>query len=157
VEVYLNLCSVIRQSLDKYILDAQMTCRNFQVLRVLESTLRLKAEADSSSRGQKDFICREEKRKAAWGHAAGPGNQWSHGSGWKLSFYSLFFFIARRQRCLSGANRCFLGRRSVSLANYHLLGPPEVCPSRNTGDRAMSKRASSLTSRAYGSLHFSII
>jgi hypothetical protein len=26
----------------------------------------MKAEADSSSRGQKDFICREEKRKAAW-------------------------------------------------------------------------------------------
>jgi hypothetical protein len=27
----------------------------------------LKAEADFSSRGQNDFICREEKRKAAWG------------------------------------------------------------------------------------------
>jgi hypothetical protein len=25
-----------------------------------------------SSRVQKDFICREEKRKVAWGHAAGP-------------------------------------------------------------------------------------
>jgi hypothetical protein len=31
----------------------------------------LKAEVDSSSRGQKDFIHREEKREAAWGHAAG--------------------------------------------------------------------------------------
>jgi hypothetical protein len=28
--------------------------------------------------------------------------------------------IDRGQRCLSGANRCFLERRSVSLANYHL-------------------------------------
>jgi hypothetical protein len=67
-----------------------MTCRNFQVLTVLESTLRLKAEVDSSSRGQKDFICREEKRKTAWGHAVGPRNQCSHGSGWKLGFYDLF-------------------------------------------------------------------
>jgi hypothetical protein len=36
------------------------------VLRVLEPALRMKAQADSSSRGRKDFICREEKRKAAW-------------------------------------------------------------------------------------------
>jgi hypothetical protein len=42
-----------------------MTYRNFAVFRVLGSTLRLKAEVDSSRRGQKDFICREEKRKAA--------------------------------------------------------------------------------------------
>jgi hypothetical protein len=34
------------------------------------------------------------------------------------------FFIAQGWRCLSGANRSFLGRRSISLANYHLLGPP---------------------------------
>jgi hypothetical protein len=54
--------------------DTQMTCRNFQLLRVLGSTLRRKAEVDSSSRGEKDSICREEKTKAAWGHAAGPGN-----------------------------------------------------------------------------------
>jgi hypothetical protein len=26
----------------------------------------MKAQVDSSSRGQKDFICREEKRKTAW-------------------------------------------------------------------------------------------
>jgi hypothetical protein len=54
--------------------EAQMTCRNFQVFRVLGSTLRMKAQADSSSRSQKDFICREEKRKAAWGHAGGLRN-----------------------------------------------------------------------------------
>jgi hypothetical protein len=35
------------------------------VLRVLESALRMKAQTDSS-RGRKDFICREEKRKTAW-------------------------------------------------------------------------------------------
>jgi hypothetical protein len=37
-----------------------MTRRNFQLLRVLGSALRLKAEAGLSSRDQKDFICREE-------------------------------------------------------------------------------------------------
>jgi hypothetical protein len=52
----------------------------------------MKAQADSSSRGQKDLICREEKRKAAWGHAGGPRNQWSHGSGWKLFFIPSFVF-----------------------------------------------------------------
>jgi hypothetical protein len=50
----------------------------------------LKAEVDLSSRGQKYFICREGKRKAAWGHVGGPRDWWSHGSGWKLGFYSLF-------------------------------------------------------------------
>jgi hypothetical protein len=56
------------------------------IFGVLGSALRLKAEAISSSKGQKVFICREEKRKAAWGHGAGPRNQWFCGSG----FYSLF-------------------------------------------------------------------
>jgi hypothetical protein len=40
--------------------------QEFQVLRVLEPMLRMKAQVDSSSRGQKDFICREEQRKTAW-------------------------------------------------------------------------------------------
>jgi hypothetical protein len=35
------------------------------MLRVLEPTLRMKAQTDSSSRGWKDFICREEKRNTA--------------------------------------------------------------------------------------------
>jgi hypothetical protein len=40
-----------------------MTCAEFQVLRDLEPTLRMKAQTDSNSRGRKDFICREEKRR----------------------------------------------------------------------------------------------
>jgi hypothetical protein len=40
------------------------------------------------------------------------------------------FFIAWGQKCLSGAKRHFLGRRNVSLVNYHLLGPPVVHPLR---------------------------
>jgi hypothetical protein len=44
--------------------DTQMTHRNFHLLRVLGSALRLKAEVDLSSRGHKDLFV--EKRKAAW-------------------------------------------------------------------------------------------
>jgi hypothetical protein len=44
-----------------------------------------------------------------------------------IGFYSLFP-IAWGQRCLSGADRGFLGRRGVSLITYHLLGPPAVHP-----------------------------
>jgi hypothetical protein len=51
--------------------DAQMTSRNFQLLRVPGFTLRMKAQADSSSKDQRDFICREEKRKDAWGACSG--------------------------------------------------------------------------------------
>jgi hypothetical protein len=40
--------------------------QEFQVLRVLEPALRMKAQADSNSKGWKDFICKEEKRKTAW-------------------------------------------------------------------------------------------
>jgi hypothetical protein len=39
--------------------DARMTLEEFQVLRVLEPALRMKAQADSNSRGRKDFICGE--------------------------------------------------------------------------------------------------
>jgi hypothetical protein len=57
------------------------------------------------------------------GNAGGPGNRWSRGSGWGLGFIA-FFCIAWEQRCLSGADRGFLGRRGVSLITYHLLGSP---------------------------------
>jgi hypothetical protein len=40
-----------------------------------------------------------------------------------------FLSIAWGQRCLSGAERSFLGRRGVSLTTYHLLGPLAICPS----------------------------
>jgi hypothetical protein len=43
------------------------------MFRVLEPALGIKAQADSSSKGQKDFICREEKRKTAlWGMQGDP-------------------------------------------------------------------------------------
>jgi hypothetical protein len=91
-----------------------MACRHFQVFRVLGSTLRMKAQVDSSKRGQKDFICREEKRKAAWGHAGGPGNWWSHGSGWKLGFYSPFLYcLMVEMSCrFPGKEKCLLGQLS---------------------------------------------
>jgi hypothetical protein len=77
-------------SCDFNVTMASVIHRNFQLLRVLGSTLRLKARVDSHSRGQKDFICREEKRKTAWGNAVGPRNRWSRGSGWKLGFIAFF-------------------------------------------------------------------
>jgi hypothetical protein len=55
------------------------------VLRVLEPSLRMKAQAVSNSRGQKDFICKEEKRKTAYwrmqgdtetGDPVGQGGEW---------------------------------------------------------------------------------
>jgi hypothetical protein len=75
------------------------------VFRALGSTLRMKAQVDSSSRSQKDFICREEKG-------------WSHGSDWKLSFYSLFLncpSVAMSLRCTQkfpGKEKCFLSQLS---------------------------------------------
>jgi hypothetical protein len=87
----------------------------------------MKSQVNFSSRDGKIFICREERRKAAWGHAGGSRNQWSHGSGWKLGFYNLF--VLPKGRDVSQVQINFLGRRSVSLANYQLLGPSAVCPS----------------------------
>jgi hypothetical protein len=52
--------------------------QEFQVLRVLEPALRMKAQTDSNSTDRKDFICREfscrkEKRKTAyWGMQGDP-------------------------------------------------------------------------------------
>jgi hypothetical protein len=52
--------------------------QEFQELRVLKPALRMKAQTDSNSRGQKDFICREfswrkKKRKTAyWGMQGDP-------------------------------------------------------------------------------------
>jgi hypothetical protein len=98
--------------------DAQMTCRNSQVFRVLGSTLGMKAaRADSSSRCWKDLICREEKRKAAWRHAWGPRNWWACGSGWKLGFYSFFYCLRVEMslRCTQkfpGKKKCLLRQLS---------------------------------------------
>jgi hypothetical protein len=61
------------------------------MLSVLEPALRMKAQTDTNSRGQKDFICREfswrkEKRKTAYcrmqgvpetGDPVGQGGEWS--------------------------------------------------------------------------------
>jgi hypothetical protein len=100
------------------------------VLRVLEPSLRMKAQADSNSRGWKDFICREEKRRERL-HSGECRGTWKPEIPWVglgIGFNSLFC-IAWGQRCLSGADRGFLGRKDVSLTTYHLLGPPAVCPS----------------------------
>jgi hypothetical protein len=66
--------------------------QEFQVLRVLEPSLRTKAQADYNSRGWKDvicreFICRKEKRKTAyWGMQGDPetGDPMGQGGEWVL-------------------------------------------------------------------------
>jgi hypothetical protein len=54
----------------------------------------MKVQADSSSRGQKDFICREEKRKTAWwGMQQDPETGGPMGQGGGLGFIA-FLCIA---------------------------------------------------------------
>jgi hypothetical protein len=48
--------------------------QEFQVLSVLEPALRMKAQIDPNSRGQKNFIYREEK-DCILENAGGPGKQ----------------------------------------------------------------------------------
>jgi hypothetical protein len=61
--------------------------QEFQVFWVLELALRMKAQAESSSRGQKDFICREEKRRIHGESCRETQKlvvQWGHGGDWVL-------------------------------------------------------------------------
>jgi hypothetical protein len=61
------------------------------VLRVLEPALMMKAQVDSNSRGQKDFICREEKRKTAyWRMQGDPETGDPLGQCWGLGFIAFF-------------------------------------------------------------------
>jgi hypothetical protein len=66
------------------------------MLRVLEPALRMKAQTDSNSRGQKDFICREfscrkEKRKTAyWGMQGDPETSDPVGQGGEWGFIGFF-------------------------------------------------------------------
>jgi hypothetical protein len=70
--------------------------QEFQVLRVLEPALRMKAQADSDSRGRKDFICREfswrkEKRRSAyWGMQGDPEISDPVGQGGEWGFIAFF-------------------------------------------------------------------
>jgi hypothetical protein len=75
-----------------------------------------------------NLVGEREEKDCILENAGGPGNRWSQGSGWGVGFIA-YFCIAWWQRCLSDANRHFLGKRSVSLTTYGLLGPPAVCPS----------------------------
>jgi hypothetical protein len=79
----------------------------------------LKAEVGFSSRSQKDFICREEKRKAARENAVGPENQWSHGSGWKFIFVTFFFYCPKVEMSL-WCRQIFPGKEKYLLG---LLSP----------------------------------
>jgi hypothetical protein len=58
--------------------------QEFQVLRVLEPALKMKALVDSNSRGWKDFLCREEKRKTAYWRIQGDPDPMGQGGEWVL-------------------------------------------------------------------------
>jgi hypothetical protein len=78
--------------------DAQMT----HAVSVLQPTLRMKAWVDSSKRGWKHFIYREEKRKAAWTSMhEDPETSGPMGRVGGLGFIA-FLRIALGLRCLSG-------------------------------------------------------
>jgi hypothetical protein len=69
---------------------------------------------ETSSRSQKDFTCREEKRteekrRAAWGHAAGPRNWWYCGAGWKLGFIGFLFCLRMEMSLL--CKQTFSGKK----------------------------------------------
>jgi hypothetical protein len=70
------------------------------MLRVPEPALGMKAQVDSSSRGWKDFICREEKRKTAWWGMQGDpetGGPMGQVGDW---VFIAFLYIAPGRRCL---------------------------------------------------------
>jgi hypothetical protein len=99
--------------------------QEFQVLRVIEPALRMKAQVDSSSRGQKDFICREEK-DCMVGHRGGPGNWWSYGSGWVLGFIAFFVYCLRaempfRCRWAFPGKKCLLTSYGLSSTSFLLF------------------------------------
>jgi hypothetical protein len=91
---------------------AKMISRNFRVLGLLVHS-EIETKANSSSRGQKDFICREEKEKAAWEHASGPRNPWSCGSGWKLGFIAFFFLNCPKAEISLWCKQMFPGKKCL--------------------------------------------
>jgi hypothetical protein len=94
------------------------------VLRVLEPSLRMKAQTDSNSRGQKDFICREEKRKTAYwgmqgdletGDPMGQGGEWSF-----IAFlHCLMAEMPFRYRWAFPREKCLLGLPRSVLHHHH--------------------------------------
>jgi hypothetical protein len=76
--------------------------QEFQVLRVLDPALNVKAQTDSNSRGQKDIICRElswrkEKRKTAYWGVRGTQKLVISLARVGNGFYSLFLHCLRAE------------------------------------------------------------
>jgi hypothetical protein len=109
------------------ITNAQMTCAGISGAQGSWACSENEAQADSSSRGWKDFIV--EKRKTAWWGMQGT---WKQVVPWirvGIGFYSLFVHCLRTEM-LSDADRRFLGR-SVSLTSCGLSFkscPPQWAP-----------------------------
>jgi hypothetical protein len=74
----------------------------------------MKAQADSSTRGQKDFVCRQEKRKAAWGHARALETGGQVGNWVFIAFFVYFPRVEMSLRCkqIFPGKKCLLGQLS---------------------------------------------
>jgi hypothetical protein len=113
----------VSQVVTKY--HAQKTRRNFQVFRVLGSTVRRKAEEDSSSRvGKILYVVREEK--GCMGACRGT---WKLLVLWvRLEIGFLKPFMLPEGRNIPQVQMVISWEGEVSLANYHLLGPLAAYP-----------------------------
>jgi hypothetical protein len=105
-----------------------MTCRNFQVFRVLGCILRIKAQVDSRSRGQ-NILFVEKRRERL--HGVMQGDQETGGPmGQVGNWVFVTFLYCPRVELSLRCKQKFPGKeKCLSLANYHLLGPPAVRPS----------------------------
>jgi hypothetical protein len=75
-----------------------MTHAGISGARVLEPTLRMKAQANSSSRGQKDFMLEKRRERLHWWGMQGDPE--TSGSGWRLGIYGLFEYCLRAEMSL---------------------------------------------------------
>jgi hypothetical protein len=85
----------------------------------------MKAQADSSSRGWKDFICRKEKRKAEWGilgdlETDGPMVQVGNWVFIALLYYLRVEMSLRCKQKFPGKEKCLLGQLSPSRTSCSL-------------------------------------
>jgi hypothetical protein len=101
--------------------------QEFQVLRVLQPALRMKAQVDSNNGGWKDFICREEKRKTAYWRMQGDpetGDPLGQHGEWGFIAFLYCLMAEMPFRC-----KWEFPREKCLLDPYSLMGPPAVHPS----------------------------
>jgi hypothetical protein len=110
--------------------DTQMIRTNFWVLRILGLLWDRNQRQTGAAKVRKILFVVKRRERLHGGMQQDPETGGPMGQ--VGNSFLAFFLIGWGQRYLSDANRRFLGRRSVSPANYNLLGihgPPAVHPS----------------------------